>query len=130
MVNKATITNTMVGSSNYLYEENLLCAYYEIDAASAELTEGDEKMEPAIQSAWEEICSGARFWVNENRATIEAYFKAQDRFTENYIRIVETGMQLVDWDDVVNGDEDIATQTEKMADALLSSSQKYVKPLS
>lgn len=130
LVNKATITNTMVGSSNYLYEENLLCAYYEIDAASAELTEEDEKMEPAIQSAWEEITSGARFWVNENRATIEAYFKAQDRFTENYIRIVETGMQLVDWDDVVNGDEDIATQIEKMADALLSSSQKYVKPLS
>lgn len=130
LVNKATITDTLAGSSKYLYEETQLCAYYRIDAVSVELTEEDEKTDSAIQSAWEEVCSGARFWVNEDHATIETYFKAQDRFTENHIRIAETGMQLVDWDDVANGDGGIATQAEKMADALLSSSQKYVKPLS
>lgn len=129
LVNQATITNTMAGNSHYLYEENLLCAYYEIDAASVELTDEEQETNPAVQDNWEEIYTDVRFWVNEDRAAIEAYFKAQDRFTENYIRIAQTGIQLIDWHDVVNDDDSIAVKAEKMADALLSSGQKFVKPM-
>ena len=127
LVNKAIITDAMGRSGDYLHETNLMCAYYMIGAVETELT--DEETGLGYQNDWSEVYNGVRFWVNEDSATIEAYFKAQDNFTENYIRIAETGIQLIDWHDVVNDDDSVAVKAEKMADALVSSGQKFVKPM-
>jgi len=104
----------------------LMCAYYDIDAAEVELT--DEEIDAGIHSSWEEIYPGVRFWVNGDSASIETYFDAQDEFTENYIRITETGIQLIDWDDVTNEEDSVAVKAEKMAEALISSKQAFIKP--
>ena len=125
-VNKATITNTMAWNDTYLHETSLMCAYYDIDAAEVELT--DEEVDAGIHSSWEEIYPGVRFWVNGDSASIETYFDAQDEFTENYIRITETGIQLIDWDDVTSEEDSVAVKMEKMAEALISSEQAFIKP--
>lgn len=120
-VNKATIPGAMSESNDRLREENLLCAYYTIDKVPVRTTDGEDDQE--------EIYTGVLFWVNGESATIEEYFYAQDRLTEDLIRIAETGIRLIDWDDVVGRDEEVAVKAEKMADALLSSGQKFVKPM-
>ena len=125
-VNKATITNTMAWDDTYLYETSLMCAYYDIDAAEVELTA--EEIEEGIHASWEEIYPGVRFWVNGDSASIGTYFNAQDEFIENYIRITETGIQLIDWDDVTSEEDNVAIKAEKMATALISSSQKFIAP--
>lgn len=123
-VGKAEITNTMAGIDAYLYESSLMVATYDIDAAEVELS--DEDKENGIQSAWEEVYPGVKFWVNGDSATIEEYFAAQDNFTENYIRIPETGILLFAWDDVADKDDSTDVRAEKMADALLASKQKFL----
>ena len=125
-VNKATITNTMAWNDAYLHETSLMCAYYDIDAAKVELTA--EEIEEGIHASWEEIYPGVRFWVNGDSASIETYFNAQDEFVENYIRITETGIQLVDWDDVTTDEDNVAIKAEKMAEALITTNQKFIVP--
>lgn len=127
-VNKAMITNTMAWDEAYLHETSLMCAYYDIDAAEVELT--DEEIAEGVHASWEEIYPGVRFWVNGDSASIGTYFNAQDEFTENYIRISETGIQLIDWDDVISEEDNVAVKAEKMAEALIISNQKFILPSS
>lgn len=128
LVHKATITHTMGGNDKYLHETSLMYAYYDINAVEIPLTK--EEIENGIYSSWEEVYTGVQFRVNGDSASIEEYFEAQDNFIENYIRIVETGIQLIDWNDVTNNDDDVATKAEKMAIALISSEQQFVKSMS
>lgn len=126
-VNKAVITNTVDCKDDMVYETNLMYTYYSIDAVNIELTE--EMIENGCVSAHDEICNGVSFRVNGSRAYIDEYFDAQDDFTENYIRIAETGIVLIDWDDVSSDADDVLTRAEKMAQALISSDQSFLAPL-
>ena len=47
---------------------------------------------------------------------------------KNYIRITETNIQLVNWDDVISKEDDVNVKAEKMAEALITSNQKFVVP--
>ena len=126
IVDKAMIVNTLEKNEKYIYETNWMFAYYDINAVAKDLNE--EEIENGIDSSWEEIYTGVHFSVNGNNATIEEYFAEQDSFVENYIRITETAIQLIDWDDITDKDDDIATKAEKMAEALVSSDQQFIKP--
>lgn len=126
-VHKATISDTMGMQKNYLHQSSWMYAYYEIDAVRVPVNEEDS--EQGIEEAWDEIYTGVSFSVNGDRASIREYFDAQDDLTQNYVRIAETGICLVGWNEVTNEDDDVAERAEKIADALLSSKQKYVQPL-
>jgi hypothetical protein len=99
-------------------------AYYTIDAVEVDLT--PEDIEHGVDSAFDEIYTNVDFYVNSDKSSISKYFEAQDNFIENYVRISETAIQLIYWSDVTNSDDDAATRAEKMAQALISSSQKFV----
>ena len=45
----------------------------------------------------------------------------------NYVRISETALKLVDWDDVCNSDETQSIKVQKMTEALIYSSQEFIK---
>lgn len=126
-VNRATVTRTMSWDTPYVDETSLLYAFYEIDAVAVDLTQ--EQKELGVAGAWKEIYPGVEFKVNGNHAYIEDYFEAQDHFTKTYLRISETGLRLIDWDDVTDETDDVATKAEKMAEALLSTGQRFVRPL-
>ena len=126
IIRKATITNTMIDNRKILYDTSWLYAYYEIDAAELELTQ--EEIDEGIHSSWDEIYTGVTFRVNGNESYIEEYFSEYDFFLENYIRIPETALLLIDWDDVCDYDEDQSVRAQKMTNALLSSKQQFIHP--
>ena len=103
IMRKATLTNTMSDNQKKIvYDTSWLYAYYEIDAAELELTQ--EEIDDGIHASWHEIYTGAEFRVNGNGASIYTYFSEYDFFLEYYIRIPETALLLVDWDDVCDYD--------------------------
>lgn len=126
IMRKATLTNTMSDNRKILYDSSWLYAYYEIDAAELELTQ--EEIDAGIHASWDEIYTGVEFRVNGNESYIGTYFSEYDFFLENYIRIPETALLLVDWDDVCDYDEDQSVRAKKMTDALLSSKQQFIHP--
>ena len=126
IMRKATLTNTMSDNRKILYDSSWLYAYYEIDAAELELTQAE--IDEGIHSSWDQIYTGVEFRVNGNESYIGAYFSEYDFFLENYIRIPETALLLVDWDDVCDYDEDQTVRSKKMTDALLSSKQQFIQP--
>lgn len=126
-VKRSVITNTVGGKDSYVHETSLTYAYYELDAVELELT--DEMIEDGCSAAYGELCTGVTFRVNGNETYADDYFDAQDNFTRNYIRIAETGIVLIDWDDVSSGSDSVRVRAEKMAQALISSDQRFLVPL-
>lgn len=124
MVMKATLTNAMSDGRKIMYESHWLYEYYEIEAVEIELT--SEDIAAGVSSAWDEIYTGAEFGVNGDKAYIEDYFAEYDSFLENYVRIPESALMLVEWEDVCDDDEDQTVRAKKMAEALLSSSQEFI----
>ena len=68
------------------------------------------------------------FRVNGDESSVDTYFSEYDFFLENYIRIPETALLLVDWDDVCDYDEDQTIRAQKMTEALLSPRQQFINP--
>ena len=125
-VKKATLSDTLSSGKKTVYETPWLFAYYEIDAVRMELSQED--IEAGIDQAWGEICNKVLFYVNGSQADMDEYFFEYDRFVSDYIRIPETALQLVDWDDVCEKDEEQSVRARKMADALLSCEQEFLRP--
>lgn len=112
LVNKATLTNATDSDGACLNETSWMYAYY------------NEELEHAQEEKRAEV----EFRVYEESASMEEYFAAQDDFTENYIRIAETGIKLIDWNDVTSDGDDVALKAEKMATALIAANQKFIAP--
>ncbi|MBO5270131.1 MAG: hypothetical protein J6B77_05055 [Clostridia bacterium] len=125
-VHRADIGERMSGDGELLYESEWLYAYYEIDAVNVDLTK--EEIDAGISSAWDEAYTGVSFRVDGSHAYIDDYFDACDTFAQSYIRIPETALRLIDWDDVCDLKEDQSVRAEKMAEALLSSGQEFIVP--
>ena len=126
MVHRAVITETIGLGEAYLHETSMMYAYYDINAVKVEIPDADA--DEGYRTEWEEVYTGVYFSVDGSKASIEEYFAAQDDFVLNYFRITETGLLLFDWDDVVDKDDDVLTKAEKMAEALLTSDQKFIEP--
>ncbi len=71
-------------------------------------------------------CTGAEFEIYGKPSTSEDYIKEEKDFAENCIRIKETELCCIYWWEVT-GDEDTPDiRGKKMAEALLSSGQKFI----
>ncbi len=125
-VKRAMITYTDFFDEPYLYEESLMSAYYEIEAIK--VPDDGNRVDGEEDYNVEEVYSAANFYVEDKAASIEDYFYMQDYFEENYIRISETGLKLVRWDDVTSDEDSVEIKAEKMAAALLSAEQEFVCP--
>ncbi len=116
LVNKATITNTVDGIDDYLYEATFLFASYSVDAINWEAT--DEEKEQGWAYRWEDIYTDVSFRINGQSASIDEYFYEYDLFVENYARIPETGLRLIRRLDY--------STPEEIVDALLSTEQQFI----
>ena len=126
MVHRAVITETIGIGEAYLHETSMMYAYYDINAVKVEIPDADA--DEGYRTEWEEVYTGVYFSVDGNKASIEEYFAAQDDFLTNYVRITETGIILIDWDDVTDKEDDVLSKAEKMAEVLLSTDQKFIQP--
>ena len=70
----------------------------------------------------------AYYSVEGENAYLDEYYDALDRFHATTVRIPETKLQMISWSDVSEENDDRFARAEKMADALLTSSQKFILP--
>lgn len=70
----------------------------------------------------------SRYYVFGERADMADYFYACGEFDMNCIRIPETELRVIDCYTVVSKDDDRFVRAEKIAEALLSSGQKFISP--
>ena len=123
-VKKAEIAPRMDKSENIVYQQSLMSAHYSIDYAEVDIP--DEESEIGFDKAWAEICPGAEFYVGGDSVSIETYFDEQDRFTENYVRITDTAIVLVDYTDAEFKAEAVYENAQKLTDALLKTDQEFI----
>ena len=57
---------------------------------------------------------------------MDDYYAEYNCFVTKYIRIPETELVLFSWDEVSNDEDDYITKGEKMAEALITSKQKFI----
>ncbi len=87
-----------------------------------------EEMDSEGIQYWEEIYPNTEYYTRDNSDSLDDYFRTIYDFNRNYIRIPETELKLIDWDDVCESDEDLTVRAEKMAKALVTSCQRIIKP--
>ena len=109
-----------------LKQTEILSAHYRVDAIATPPTEEDKAND--LEGYWLEYCAGTDFYVDGKSASVEEYLCEKYVIDTYRVLVPETRMQEIFWPDVVSDDDDALTRAEKMADALLSTDQRYVKP--
>ncbi len=114
-INKAVIADNSFGSC-ILNEWEYLFSSYSLDALHLVPTE--ERNDPNIEYIWEDICTGADFFINGSKVNANEYFAEYDDFLITTVRIPETAIHLIR-----RSEYDTA---EEIVDALLSLNQKFI----
>lgn len=110
-----------------IVQREIMSAHYSIDAIDTLPTEEEEAN--GIRGGWIEYCDGVELYVEDQKADVDDYLEMQCYLDTYYTLIAETEMKTVSWYGLVSDEDDALTRATKMADALLSTGQKYVKPL-
>ncbi len=72
--------------------------------------------------------NSAEYFINNKPASWHDYNNLLDQVYMNYVRIPETELIMIGWGEVSDKEDDRFVSAQKMADALLSSEQKYIIP--
>lgn len=80
-------------------------------------------------ATWVESYPSTTYYVNRQESYLDDYYAEYNQFVMTRIRIMETELILFRWDDVSNDEDDYAVKGAKMAEALISSKQEFIKPL-
>ena len=102
------------------YEELYLYAHLGIGHAVPD--------EGAPVEEWGEEYPYASYSVRGKDVYLDEYYAELDWFTSHCVRLPETELCLIDWDEVCEDEDDRFIRAQKMAEALLSSHQKFVVP--
>ena len=73
-------------------------------------------------------CSEIIYYIGDEKVTFDEYYAECDKFVTNKIMLPETELILIDWDDVSEDEDDYITKGKKMAEALISTDQKFIVP--
>lgn len=106
------------------YELIYLHTSHEIEHEYTEYVDG----EPNYDSEWFEIYPSTAYSVHNRDVDLDTYYAEYDSFVRTCVRIHETELVLFYWGDVSDDTDDYATRGEKMAEALVSSSQEFIIP--
>lgn len=87
-----------------------------------------EEMDSGDVEYWEEIYPNTDYYTRDDSDSIDDYFWTIYDFNQNFIRIPETELKQIDWDDVCDDDDDLGVRAEKMARALVTSCQRIILP--
>ena len=80
-------------------------------------------------ATWVESYPNTTYYVGHQEAYLDDYYAEYNEFIMTHIRIPETELILFSWDDVSTDEDDYASKGKKMAEALISSDQEFIKPL-
>lgn len=79
-------------------------------------------------ATWVESYPSTTYYVNRQEVYLDDYYAEYNHFVKTCIRIPETDLILISWDDVSDDDDDYATKGAKMAEALVTSEQEFILP--
>lgn len=74
----------------------------------------------------DEIYSDMAYTINGESSYLDEYYHAYDQFVASHIRIPETALQLIGWDDVSEDEDSYEEKAKKMAKALVSTNQAFL----
>lgn len=80
-------------------------------------------------ATWIESYPNTTYYVGHQEAYLDDYYAEYNEFIMTHIRIPETELILFGWDDVSTDEDDYVTKGAKMAEALISSDQEFIKPI-
>lgn len=102
-----------------------LHTFHAIDLERDELGDPDSTDDVDIIVV-EEIYSDMAYMINGEKSYLDEYYDAYDRFVASHIRIPETALQLIGWDDVSEDEDSYEEKAKKMAKALVSTDQAFL----
>lgn len=73
-----------------------------------------------------EVYPSTEYYVHGQKVTLDEYYSEYTKFEMNFVRIPETELCFVRWDDITDEEDDDFVKAEKMAEALVSSAQKFL----
>ncbi len=76
---------------------------------------------------FEDVCTGATFRVDGEEVHLDQFPTAYYAFADGRLRLPETDLTFHWWSHVCDGEEDAEARARKMAEALVSSEQQFVK---
>ena len=79
------------------------------------------------EDSWDEVYPITKYDLYGKEVSLDEYYDEYDRFATECIRIKETELVMIDWDDVCSDEDGNATRGKKMAEALLTSGQRFAK---
>ncbi len=106
-------------------EELYLYSHLSIDGETIET--GDVNEDGVPIGKWVESYPYSRYSVYGEDAYLDDYYAEIDWFHKNGIRIPETELQMINWWNATRAD-DRFVRAEQMADALLTTTQKFIVP--
>lgn len=79
-------------------------------------------------ATWVESYPSTTYYVNRQEVYLDDYYAEYNHFVKTCIRIPETELILISWDDVSDDEDDYTTKGAKMAEALVTSEQEFILP--
>ena len=79
-------------------------------------------------ATWSESYPSTTYYVNRQEVYLDDYYAEYNHFVKTCIRIPETELILISWDDVSGDEDDYTTKGAKMAEALVTSEQEFILP--
>lgn len=86
----------------------------------------EQQIMPPEEKYGTEDYTRAEYYLFGERVMMTDYYYAYSTFGATCVRIPETELILIGWDDVSSDGDDRFVRAEKMADALFSSGQKFI----
>lgn len=101
-----------------------LYASYVIDGETQNIIDEDPD-DGIYQAEWIETYPETHYRIFGQEVYLDDYYDCIDRFNEQYVRIPETKLVIISWNDY--SDEERAESARRMAEALVSSGQAFIK---
>ena len=98
--------------------------YHEIDAEQTNIKDIDGDI---YEATWVESYPKTEYYVGSREVYLDEYYAEYESFLTSKVRINETELVLIGWDDVSNEEDDYPTKAKKMANALVLSEQEFLK---
>lgn len=121
--------------TKFSYDEAIMECYcieylhteHDIDGEKTDIVDEDPN-DMFYTATWVETYPNTKYYVYSSEVYLDDYYAEYDKFVRNYIRIPETELVLFDWDEVSDEEDSYAVKGEKMAEALITSTQEFISP--
>ena len=110
------------------FEMQHFCTTHEITGEQTDIVDEDPD-DMFYTATWVESYPNTTYYVGHQESYLDDYYAEYNEFIMTHIRIPETELILFNWDDVSADEDDYATKGAKMAEALISSDQEFIKPI-